>query len=147
MIYHHKDETSPKNVIGFKGPLGFYKNVKEGYITLEKAWDKQKEFNLEINNIVRASKKSDEQKNVMKSIKTLYGSQWKVIKWFDGYSRIVSEAKYKTKHWEVLIILTPKQMLQRWPIALAQVKYQSNSVYSLYRAKEITKKVYKKIII
>ena len=61
-----------------------------------------------------------------------------------------------------LKILTPKQMLQRLPIALAQVKAGNNSenflneirnylyeiiiwneiIYSLYEAKEITKKVY-----
>ena len=49
-------------------------------------------------------------------------------------------------------MLTPKQMLQRLPIALAQVKAGNNSknllneirqiVYSLYQSKEITKKVY-----
>ena len=41
---------------------------------------------------------------------------------FDNYSWIVSEAKDKTKYQEGLIILTPKQMLQRLPIAFAQVK-------------------------
>ena len=51
-----------------------------------------------------------------------------------------------------LKILTPKQMLQRFPIALAQVKAGNTSenllneirqiIYSLYQAKEITKKVY-----
>ena len=55
-----------------------------------------------------------------------------------------------------LKILTPKQMIQRLPIALAQVKAGNNSesllneirqiVYSLYRSKEITKKVYNNII-
>ena len=49
-------------------------------------------------------------------------------------------------------ILSPKQMLQRLPIALAQVKAGNNSenflneirqiVYSLYQSKEIIKKVY-----
>ena len=53
-------------------------------------------------------------------------------------------------------ILTPKQMLQRLPIALAQVKAGNNSevlineirqiVYSLYQSKEITEKVYNNII-
>ena len=52
-------------------------------------------------------------------------------------------------------ILTPNQMLERLPIALAQVKAGNNSesllneirqiVYSLYRSKEITKKVYNNI--
>ena len=51
-----------------------------------------------------------------------------------------------------LKILTPKQMLQRLPIALAQVKAGNTSenllneirqiIYSLHRAKIITKKVY-----
>ena len=30
--------------MGFKGPLGFYKNIKAGHITLEKAEEKRKEF-------------------------------------------------------------------------------------------------------
>ena len=55
-----------------------------------------------------------------------------------------------------LKILTHKQMLQRLPIALAQVKAGNNSesllneirqiVYSLYQSKKITKKVYNNII-
>ena len=53
-------------------------------------------------------------------------------------------------------ILTPKQMLQRLPTALAQVKAGNNSesllnkirqiIYSLYQSKQITKKVYNNII-
>ena len=53
-------------------------------------------------------------------------------------------------------ILTPKKMLQRLPIAFVQVKTGNTSenllneireiIYSLYRAKEITKKVYNNII-
>ena len=53
-------------------------------------------------------------------------------------------------------ILTPNQMLQRLPIALAQIKAGNNSesllneirqiVHSLYHSKEITKKVYNNII-
>ena len=51
-------------------------------------------------------------------------------------------------------ILTPNQMLKRLPIVLAQIKEGNNSllneirqiVYSLYRSKEITKKVYNNII-
>ena len=52
--------------------------------------------------------------------------------------------------------LTPNQMLKRLPFALAQTKAGNNSesllneirqiVYSLYRSKQITKKVYNKII-
>ena len=55
-----------------------------------------------------------------------------------------------------LKILTPKQILQRLPTALAQVKAGNNSenllneihqiIYSFYQSKEITKKVYNKLI-
>ena len=63
----------------------------------------------------------------MKNIKTPYKSQEKVMKLFDDYSRIVFEAQYKTKYGEGLKILTPKQMLQRVPIAPAQVKAANKS--------------------
>ena len=44
-------------------------------------------------------------------------------------------------------MLNPKQMLQRLPIALAQVKTFNNlESLSLYQSKEITKKVYNNII-
>ena len=46
------------------------------------------------------------------------------MKVFDGYSRILSEAKYKTKYGDGLKILAPKQMFQRLPIALELVKKQ-----------------------
>ena len=57
---------------------------------------------------------------------------------------------------EGLKILTPNQMLKRLPVAFAQIKAGNNSesllneirqiVYSLYRSKEITEKVYNNII-
>ena len=53
-------------------------------------------------------------------------------------------------------MLTPKQILQRLPIALSQVKASNTSekllnemrqiICFLYRAKEITKKLYNKIM-
>ena len=68
----------------------------------------------------------------------------------------MSEAIYKTKQGTGLKTLTSKQMLQRLPIALEQVKTGNNLenllneirqiVYSLYVSKEITKKVYNNII-
>ena len=63
---------------------------------------------------------------------------------------------YKTKQRKGLKILTPKQMLQRLPVAIAQVKTVKNwkkllnkirqIVYSLYHSKKIIKKVYNSII-
>ena len=73
---------------------------------------------------------------------------------------MLSDANYDAKQNKTkgtgLKILTPKQMLQRLAIALAQVKAGNNSksllneisqiVYSLYQSKQITKKVYNNII-
>ena len=69
---------------------------------------------------------------------------------------MMSKAKTKATKETGLKILTPKQMLQRLPIALAQVKAGNNSesllnkirqiVYSLYQSKQIIKKVYNDII-
>ena len=47
---------------------------------------------------------------------------------FRDYSILVSEAKYKAKHGKGLKILSPKQMLLRVPIALAQVKVVMNFI-------------------
>ena len=90
----------------------------------------------------------------------LYKARNETIKFFNDYSSMVSEAKNKAENQTTtgtgLKILTPKQFLQRLPIALAQVKAGNNSenlineirqiVYSLYQSKEITKKVYNNII-
>ena len=71
---------------------------------------------------------------------------------------MILEAKRlaKEQEGEGLKILTPTQMLKRLLIAIAQIKAGNNSesllneirqiVYSLYRSKEITKKVYNNII-
>ena len=86
--------------------------------------------------------------------------QDKYIDLFNKNAKIRSKAIYEAKQDETtgtgLKILTPKQFLQRLPIALAQVKAGNNSesllneirqiVYSLYQSKEITKKVYNNII-
>ena len=88
----------------------------------------------------------------------LYKARNRAIKFYDDFSSMMSEEKAKAKATKgtELKILTPKQMLQRIPIALAQVKAGNNSesllneirqiVYSLYQSKQITKKVYNNII-
>ena len=55
-------------------------------------------------------------------MKTLYESWENVIKLFNDYSNVTSQAEYRTIYGEQLKMLTPKQMLQRLPIALVQVK-------------------------
>ena len=55
-----------------------------------------------------------------------------------------------------LKVMTPAQMLQRLPIAMAQIKAGNNSqtlkneirqmLYSLYQAKQLTKKIYQDLM-
>ena len=123
---------------------------------LEEAKKLQNGFKSNLNEISKGRYKSEEQESAVKNIKLPYDSQETVIKWFNDCSSIISETKYRTKHGEDLKILTPKQMLQRLPIALAQVKAGNTSenlhnkirqiIYSLHRAKEIFKKVYNNIM-
>ena len=94
------------------------------------------------------------------NLNTFYLSREQVINFFKDYAKMILDAGYKAKQDETkgtgLKILTPKQMLQRLPIALAQVKAGNNLesllneirqiVYSLYQSKQITKKVYNNII-
>ena len=92
----------------------------------------------------------------MYNIEIVYKARNEAIKYYDDYSSIMSEAKYRATKGTGLKVLTPKQMLQRLPIALAQVKAGNNSesllneiwqiAYSLYQSKQITKKVYNNII-
>ena len=62
----------------------------------------------------------------------------------------------RQQHGQGLKILTPNQMLSRLPIYLAQLKAGNNSeklkneivqlLYSLYRSKKLTRKLYKSLV-
>ena len=97
---------------------------------------------------------------MINNLEKSYNSREEVINFFRDYIATLSDANYdaqqnKTKE-TGLTIITSKQILQRLPITLAQVKGGNNSesllneirqiVYSLYQSKKITKKVYNNII-
>ena len=70
---------------------------------------------------------------------------------FNDYAKNMSKNIYEPKQGTGLRIRTPKQMLQRLPIALAQTKESllneiRQMVYSLYQSKKNTKKMYDNII-
>ena len=120
---------------------------------------RQKEFLNKLSGI-KIGKKTIKQKETINNLEKFYNSREEVINFFKDYGKMVLDPAYKSKENETkgkgLKILTPKQMLQRLPIALAQVKAGNNSesllneikqiVYSLYQSKQITKKVYSDII-
>ena len=76
----------------------------------------------------------------------LYNKRNSVVKFYDDYSLMASEVTHQAKSGYGLKLLTPRQMLQRLPIALAQVKAGNNLenllneirqvVHPLYQSKE-----------
>ena len=133
--------------------------IKNSQIKFSEVKNKQNEFLNKLSNI-KIGKKTPEQKEVINNLEKFYNSREEVINFFRDYIEMLSDANYDAKQNETkgtgLKILTPKQMLQRLPIALAQVKAGNNSesllnkirqiVYSLYQFKQITKKLYNNII-
>ena len=133
--------------------------IRNSQIGFSKAKNKQNEFLNKLGNI-KIGKKTLEQKEVINNLEKFYNSREEVIIFFRDYVEMLLDGNYKAKQNETkgkgLKILTPKQMFQRLPIALAQVKAGNNSenllneirqiLYSLYQSKEITKKVYNNLI-
>ena len=104
--------------------------------------------------------KTIEQKQTINNLEKFCKSREEVNNFSRDYTENLSDANYNAKQNETkgkgLKILTPKQMLQRLPIALAQVKAGNNSesllneirqiVYSFYQSQQVTKKVCNNII-
>ena len=138
-------------------PLTLLNNIKKGEISMKKVIEQQHMF-FKYLNIIRIGNKIDNQKRTLANINMFYNARDNAIKFIQVYDGIILEAKKLAREQEGkgLKILTPNQMLKRLRIALAQVKAGNNSesllneirqiVYSLYRSKEITKKVYNNII-
>ena len=146
--------TEDVRFYGYMDSKELFNAIKNSQIKFSDAVNKQNEFLNKLNNI-KIYKKTTKQKRAINNITRLYLSREEVINFFRDYVEMLSDANYNAKQNETkgkgLKILTPKQMLQRLPIALAQVKAGNNSenllneirqiVCSLYQSKEITKKV------
>ena len=101
--------------------IGLLRKIRDGDVELEQSRKNRKEFKSDLNEIVIGQRqhKPKEQKSITENDKMFYEAQEKVFKLFNDYSTIVSMAKYKVTHGEDLKISTPKQMFQRFPIALS----------------------------
>ena len=138
-------------------PLTLLNEIKKGETSLEEAKTEQQNY-LEYLNVIRKGNKNAEQRKTLANINMFYNARNDAIKFIEDYGSMILEAKKLAREQEGtgLKMLTPNQMLKRLPIALAQVKAGNNSesllneirqiVCSLYRSKEITKKIYNNII-
>ena len=157
LIYRYKGRTADAKFDKFDNALDIINQKKNGEISLTDIKYNQEKSKSNLSDVKKTHRgRTKEQKDTLYNIEMLYKARNKAIRLFDDYSSKMSEAKTKAKAGTGLKILTPKQILQRLPIALAQVKAGNNSenllneirqiVYSLYQSKEITKKVYNNII-
>ena len=113
-------------------PLTFLTKIRDGKMTIERAKELQEDLN---NNIKKIQKgiKTQEQNKTLANLNMLFIGSNEAISFIDGYGSIILKAKKMTAEEETeqgrtgLKILTPKQMLQRLPIPLAQVKAGNNS--------------------
>ena len=136
-------------------PILFLNDIKKGKISLEEAKNIQRDYENYLK-YIRKGNENDEQRKILANINVLFDARNNAIKFIEDYGSMILEAKRLAKQEGTgLKILTPKQMLEALPIALAQIKAGNNSrgllneirsVYSLYQSKEITKKVYDNII-
>ena len=161
LIYKTNEYTySFKN---FQTIKTFGRDIYEGKITIEEANEYQTDLLAEIMNFrkntkPRSQEKKQEKEIVLKNLYNFFEGREKILDAFESkiFSIKSKGAGILNPNHSKLKILSPKQMLQRLPIALAQVKAGNNSesllneirqiVYSLYQSKQITKKVYNNII-
>ena len=104
--------------------------IKNSQIKFSEVKNKQNEFLNKLNNI-KIGKKTIEQKETINNLEKFYLSREEVINFFRDYIEMLSDANYKSKQNESkgkrLEIFTPKKMLQRLLIALAQADNNSES--------------------
>ena len=126
--------VDPKNndvsFYDYRDSKEFFNAIKNNQINFDDALKRQNEFLNKLSNI-KIGKKTPNQKEVINNLEKFYKSSEEVINFFREYRKIVLDAYNKSKENENkgkgLKILTPKQMLQRLTIALAQVKAGNNS--------------------
>ena len=113
----------------FDNALGIINKIRDDKTHLPDVKNNQQKFKSYLGEIKnqKSQKKSKEQKNILYNIEMLYKARNEAINFYDDYSIIMFEAKVKATKGTRFKILSPKQMLQRLPVALAQVKTGSNS--------------------
>ena len=145
----------------YKTIRAFGNEIRNNIISLDTANIEQAKLLSYISDFMKTKPRDPEKRklraDLLNSVTGLVNGREMVLNAFkSGVFQVSKESQNGEGANEMLKIFTPNQMLKRLPIALAQVKAGNNSesilneirqiVYSLYRSKEITKKVYNNII-
>ena len=155
MVYKGTNKTY--DFRNYKTIRAFGNEIRNNVISLDTTNIEQANLLSYINDFMKTKPRDPEKKrlrsDVLNSVSSLVQEREMVLTAFESGIFQVSK---ESQEGEGLKIVTPNQMRKRLPIALAQVKAGNNSesllneirqiVYSLYRSKEITKKVCNNII-
>ena len=161
MVYKGTNKTY--NFRNYKTIRAFGNEIRNNIISLDTANIEQANLLSYISDFMKIKPRDPEKRklrsDVLNSVTELVKGREMVLTAFkSGIFQVSKESQEGegANKGERIKVLTPNQMLKRLPIALAQVKAGNNSesllneirqiVYSLYRSKEITKKVYNNII-
>ena len=124
--FEYLGPTKDVSFYGYMNSKELFNAIKNSKIKFSEVKNKQHEFLNKIINI-----KTPEQKEVINNLEKSYKYREEIINFFREYIEILSDANYDAKQngtkGKGIKILTPKQILQRLPIALAQVKASNNS--------------------
>ena len=162
MVYKRTNKTY--DFRNFKTIRAFGNEIRNNVITLDTANIEQATLLSYVYDFSRKTRPRNPAQRQLKSdivdsvTSLIQGREMVINKFKSGIFQVSKESQEDEESQEGtgLKILTPNQMLKRLPIALGQVKAGNNSesllneirqiFYSLYRSKEITKKVYNNII-
>ena len=158
LVFKYKGNTPDKGFSKFDNVLDLINKIRDGEICLNEAKNEQTELRSNIGEIKKVQK-DIYQKRVKKQeqiLKIFIMQEKQLLIFLLNILQEQLKLDVKKEKGTGLKVLTPKQMLQRLSIALVQIKAGNNSesllheirqiVYSLYRSKQITKKVYNNII-
>ena len=120
--FEYMGPTKDVSFYEYKDSKELFNAIKNNQIKFSEVKNKQNEFLNKLSNI-KIGRKTLEQKEVINNLEKFYNSREEVFNFFRDYVEMLSDANYHARKNDTegkgLKILTPKQMLQRLPIALA----------------------------
>ena len=139
LIFEYIGPTKDESFYEYKDSKELLNAIKNDQIKFSEVKNKQDNFLKKLNE-AKIGKTTTEQE-VINNINNFYKSREEVNNFFRDYIEILSDANYNAKQDETkglgLKILSPKQILQRLPIALVQVKADNNSESLLMKSDKL----------
>ena len=132
LIYRYKGRTADTKFDKLDNAVDILDKIRNGETSLTDVKNNQAKFKSNLSEVKKAHKgRTKKQKDTLHNIEMFYKARNEAIKFYYGYSSMMSQAKLKATNGTGLKILTPKELLQRLPIALAQVNADNKIIKSI----------------